>query len=245
MKINTRKHLERSQPLKRQKYGLLEKHKDYKLRSNDYHRKQSRLKALKEKARYKNEDEFYHAMIHGHLNKQGVHIRSVNKSAGAEIKDRLRVFDGETLKLLKSQDLKYVSYCLDVNAKNMLKLKDELKAHGIVPPAEYQEGPANSQTPKHTKFQPDDADDNSVEAKENEIEANAKVVLEKQDQKIKRKLLIELKARMERHEALKKTEHELQVQKNLMTSKGRYYKLSQSSDSNGNAQYKWRQERSK
>lgn len=63
LKIETRKHLERSQPAARQKYGLLEKHKDYVLRARNYHAKQEKLKILREKARLKNDDEFYHAMI--------------------------------------------------------------------------------------------------------------------------------------------------------------------------------------
>lgn len=58
------KHLERGQPYARlQKHSLLEKKKDYKLRAKDYHLKQKRIKALTEKAKSKNEDEFYWGMI--------------------------------------------------------------------------------------------------------------------------------------------------------------------------------------
>jgi U3 small nucleolar RNA-associated protein 11 len=58
-----REHRERSQPLARRKFGLLEKHKDYVLRAKDYHRKQDTIKAFKEKARFRNPDEFYFKMV--------------------------------------------------------------------------------------------------------------------------------------------------------------------------------------
>ena len=62
--IGVRIHKERAQPAKRRKYGLLEKHKDYKIRANDYHKKQQILRNLQRKAELKNEDEFYFSMEH-------------------------------------------------------------------------------------------------------------------------------------------------------------------------------------
>jgi hypothetical protein len=58
-----RTHRERAQPASRKKLGLLEKHKDYVLRARDYHRKEKRIKSLREKARDRNPDEFYFGMI--------------------------------------------------------------------------------------------------------------------------------------------------------------------------------------
>ncbi len=40
-------HKERAQPYELKKLGLLEKHKDYKLRATDYHRKQDKIRNLK------------------------------------------------------------------------------------------------------------------------------------------------------------------------------------------------------
>lgn len=54
---------ERSQPLKRQRFGLLEKHADYVKRARDFHSKEDRLNKMKEKAEGRNKDEFYFGMI--------------------------------------------------------------------------------------------------------------------------------------------------------------------------------------
>ena len=61
--LQKRQHRERSQPLKRQKLGLLEKHADYVKRARDFHSKEDRIKKLREKASGRNKDEFYFGMI--------------------------------------------------------------------------------------------------------------------------------------------------------------------------------------
>ncbi len=61
--IPKRKYRERSQFEKRKKKGFLEKKKDYKIRAEDYHRKEEKYKKLKEAARTRNPDEFYHRML--------------------------------------------------------------------------------------------------------------------------------------------------------------------------------------
>ena len=60
--LHRRNHKERSQPAAREKFGLLEKHKDYVLRARDYHSKQERIRRLRQKAADRNKDEFYFGM---------------------------------------------------------------------------------------------------------------------------------------------------------------------------------------
>ena len=61
--IPKRKYRERSQNERRKKLGFLEKKQDYKIRAEDYHAKEKKYKNLKEAARTRNPDEFYHKMI--------------------------------------------------------------------------------------------------------------------------------------------------------------------------------------
>jgi U3 small nucleolar RNA-associated protein 11 len=93
---NARAHKERAQPASRQRHGLLEKHKDYVLRARDYHKKEKRLRALKEKAFFKNPDEFYFKMTSSKT-ENGVHK---NKTKGIEAKK---------MKQLTKQDISYIS----------------------------------------------------------------------------------------------------------------------------------------
>ena len=61
--IPRRKYRERGQTERRKKLGFLEKKQDYKIRAEDYHAKEKKYKNLKEAARTRNPDEFYHKMI--------------------------------------------------------------------------------------------------------------------------------------------------------------------------------------
>ena len=109
-----RSHKERSQPLARQKYGLLEKKKDYVAHARDYHSKQDRLKAMREKAAFRNPDEFYFKMINSKT-KGGVHLTERNDK-----------FSHDFLKLLNTQDLNYVTQQRDIGKKRIDRMQQGL-----------------------------------------------------------------------------------------------------------------------
>jgi len=96
--VHRRNHKERAQPLARAKLGLLEKKKDYILRAKDYKSKKERLKRLREKAAFRNKDEFYWGMIKGKT-QGGVHVQARQSSQTMGV---------DEVKLLKSQDAGYV-----------------------------------------------------------------------------------------------------------------------------------------
>lgn len=95
--------------------GLLEKKKDYKLRAEDYRKKQNTLAALRKKALEKNPDEFYFNMISSKL-EDGVHMMKTNEEEVTE----------EQKKLMRSQDIKYVEMKRVAEAKKIERLKGEL-----------------------------------------------------------------------------------------------------------------------
>jgi len=113
--VRRREHRERAQPAARAaRFGLLEKHKDYKLRAADYHRKEDALRVLKEKASLRNEDEFYMAMNKA-TTKKGVHTLK-----------RDNVIAPKTLKLMKAQDAAYLQMQRSADVKRIDKAKSNM-----------------------------------------------------------------------------------------------------------------------
>lgn len=95
--MSRRNHKERAQPLHRARLGHLEKHKDYVHRARDYKSKQERIRKLREKAAFRNKDEFYWGMVKG------------KTKGGVAIGERgFEALSTEVVKLLKSQDLGYI-----------------------------------------------------------------------------------------------------------------------------------------
>jgi U3 small nucleolar RNA-associated protein 11 len=115
--LHRRNHKERSQLSHRQRFGILEKHKDYVLRARDYHSKQDRIKRLRQKASERNKDEFYFGM-----NRQ-------RTEGGVHVQDRGNVsLPVDMVKILKTQDENYVRTMRAAGLKKIEKLKDRLKA---------------------------------------------------------------------------------------------------------------------
>jgi len=120
-------HKERSQPAKRAKLGLLEKHKDYVQRARNYHKKEDRLRAMQEKASFKNPDEFYHKMINSSL-KSGVHRDT--KSGGTALPN-------DTVKIMKTQDKGYVMIKKTAEAKKVERAGSSLHFVGVMRPKQH------------------------------------------------------------------------------------------------------------
>eukprot|EP00536_Pseudo-nitzschia_multiseries_P008332 jgi/Psemu1/197796/e_gw1.210.104.1 len=108
-------HKERSQPVDRQHLGILEKKKDYKQRAVDYHRKEDRIKAMKQKASMRNPDEFYF----------GMHNSRVEAGKHRSNEDN-RELAPDLVKMMKDQDLSYVRMQRQTDTKKAEKLQASL-----------------------------------------------------------------------------------------------------------------------
>ncbi|ORX89944.1 U3 small nucleolar RNA-associated protein 11 [Basidiobolus meristosporus CBS 931.73] len=252
--VHRRTHRERSQPGARTKLGLLEKHKDYVLRARDYHSKQNRLKGLREKAYYKNPDEFYYKMI-STKTKKGVHIAERNEK-----------FSAEFLKLLKTQDVNYVTHLRDISKKKLDKLKESihfLDEEGLEEDEEMEEEEEPAVKSNHLIFVDDDEQVEKFDAakhfdtlpelmnrKYNRPKMstlmtdmpNENPLEDKKIRKARENKYKELSSRMDREEKLSRLEQEFNTQKALMT-KGRRKKVGV--DGNGLSVYKWKPDRKK
>ncbi|XP_041020999.1 probable U3 small nucleolar RNA-associated protein 11 isoform X2 [Juglans microcarpa x Juglans regia] len=109
--ISRRAHKERSQPHSRRKFGLLEKHKDYVERAKVFHKKEQTLQKLREKAAFRNPDEFYFRMIKART-VDGVH----------KLENETNKYNTEELMLMKTQDMGYILQKLQSEKKKIEKL---------------------------------------------------------------------------------------------------------------------------
>ncbi|KAG9780836.1 hypothetical protein KCU88_g3620, partial [Aureobasidium melanogenum] len=114
-----RPHKERSQPQSREKWGLLEKHKDYSLRAQDYNTKKKKLAQLSQKAREKNPDEFAFGMLSQGKAGLGKHKAASTATAPGPLSH-------DAVKLLKTQDAGYLRTVAARGRKEIEKLKQEV-----------------------------------------------------------------------------------------------------------------------
>lgn len=113
--VRRRIHKERAQPYARQKLGILEKHKDYKLRAKDYHRKQDEIDRLKKVASFKNPDEFYHKM------------KSTSTIDGVHATKRDNTKDQDTITQWKLQDSAWLQMKLAQTSQKIDKMQHRLQ----------------------------------------------------------------------------------------------------------------------
>ncbi|KAL1962542.1 hypothetical protein VTN77DRAFT_9417 [Rasamsonia byssochlamydoides] len=114
--VYRRQHRERGQLEGREKWGILEKHKDYSLRARDYNMKKAKLQRLREKARDRNPDEFAFGMLNARTAKQGRH--------GA--RDTVPLSQ-DAVKLLKTQDAGYLRVVGDRIRREMERLEKDVQ----------------------------------------------------------------------------------------------------------------------
>jgi U3 small nucleolar RNA-associated protein 11 len=128
--------------------GFLERKKDYTVRAQDYHRKQDRITALREKAAFRNPDEFYFGMKNAQI-KDGKH----KKTEQAERRQWEEQVGVETVRIMKDQDLSYVRMQKQKDAKKVEKLRSSLH---LIEAAAADPSKTNSctttTTRKHTVF---------------------------------------------------------------------------------------------
>ncbi|KAI9753549.1 MAG: hypothetical protein M1835_000979 [Candelina submexicana] len=111
--VQRRNHRERAQPLEREKWGTLEKHKDYSLRAKDFNEKKKRLKTLRQKAADRNPDEFYFGMM-----------SSNTRNGGQKVADRgNKPLSQDVVRLLKTQDAGYLRTMIQKERKQREKLE--------------------------------------------------------------------------------------------------------------------------
>ncbi|OAD77393.1 hypothetical protein PHYBLDRAFT_16799 [Phycomyces blakesleeanus NRRL 1555(-)] len=235
--VQRRNHKERGQLAGRQHFGLLEKKKDYKLRAKDYHSKQNRLKALRDKALFRNPDEFYFKMINSKT-KGGVHIKERNEQLPHEM-----------IQLMKSQDKNYIKLQRDISKKVSTKtLAVKKKTNHIVfvdsekqvkqfDPAKHLDTFPELVNRKFNRPRIDTLRKTTFANLEDKKEIKVSLLKREREKKY-----MELASRSKREEELARVERELQIQKALQ-QKGKKTKVGV--DKHGLAVYKWAAQRKK
>ncbi|KAF3201896.1 hypothetical protein TWF679_011183 [Orbilia oligospora] len=219
--IQRRNHKERSQISSRQRYGHLEKHKDYALRAQDYNSKKARLKILKSKASERNPDEFYFGMVNARTRDGGVLV----KERGAGGNDS-RVMGMDRVRGLKIQDKAYLRVMGDVERRKREKLEEELVFVGVdgvsggidggkkklfdeegnvIKPAKGKKKKVVDEDEMDWEDEDDDEDEGPKPTKAEQKAAKARMAKYK-----------ELEARMKREAELRGMERELDAQREFM-----------------------------
>ncbi|KAF6163918.1 hypothetical protein GIB67_024773 [Kingdonia uniflora] len=222
--ISRRAHKERVQPDSRKKFGLLEKHKDYIDRAKAFHKKEDAIKKLKEKASFRNPDEFYFGMIKTRT------IDGVHKPESQAIQ-----YTAEELMLMKTQDIGYVYQKVQSEKKKIERLSSALHSLDNLPQNTHVYYAQDREEAKEIRSR-------SRSSQEGKLRAAVDV-----PDKIKRQAASsykELEARKKRVNGLEKVYVDMSLQQELQ-KKGRKRKLREEEIVNptGRPVYKWRPER--
>ena len=220
--ISKRAHKERAQSSSRKKFGLLEKHKDYLVRAKAFHKKEETLQKLKEKAAFRNPDEFYFQMMKTRT-VDGVHKPETQANK----------YTQEELMLMKTQDIGYILQKLRIEKKKIEKLNAVL--HSV----------DNHPSNKHIYYVEDrqEARELQLQSSENRVSTPSHDVPDR----IRRKIAAsyrELEARKSRANELEKIYMDMSLKKELQ-KKGKKRKLWEDELKSPTSKrvYKWRSER--
>ncbi|KAJ5578476.1 Small-subunit processome Utp11 [Penicillium hispanicum] len=154
--VQRRNHKERGQLEGREKWGILEKHKDYSLRAKDYNAKQAKLKRLQEKARDRNPDEFSFGMMGDRNQRKGRHGRgTVARDSAAA-----RGLGHDAIKLLKTQDQGYLRTVGERLRREIERLEREVQLQGGMDEA----------LGRKTKQQKEEEDDDEFDGFDDELD---------------------------------------------------------------------------
>jgi U3 small nucleolar RNA-associated protein 11 len=234
-------HKERSQPSDRKKFGLLEKHKDYVERANDFKKKKNQLSLLKKKADARNPDEFYFGMQKAKV-QNGTHKKL---DIGGSL-------DTGTIALMKSQDAGYICMKKAIDDKKIERLKSNLHLIGEAKPSLHKifvstsDDVARFDAADH--FQTDtklvDRSYNRVRKSSTVLPFGEKCTEESVNRLSARKVTAykELQRRSDRSNKLKGAIHKLSQQRSL-SNKGARKKVVVKSRGEDVVLYKWKRER--
>ncbi|KAL8167590.1 hypothetical protein V2J09_009089 [Rumex salicifolius] len=220
--IPRRTHKERAQPQARKKFGLLEKHKDYVERARVFHKKEDTLRKLREKAAFRNPEEFYFKMINTKV------VGGVHRAESEANK-----YTAEELMLMKTQDIGYVLQKLQSEKKKLEKLKASL--HSL----------DNKPSDRHVYFAEDSEEAEEIQSRPmKNAESDVHITLPR---KIKKKIdssYREVDERTKRVNALESVYMEMVLKKELQ-KKGSKRKLREDELDCPTTKpvYKWRTER--
>lgn len=235
-----REHWERGQLNSRSRLGLLEKKKDYLLRAKNYHAKEKRINLLREKARFRNPDEFYFAMQSSKTTKGGLH-RMSKQRRGILLGGEEANYTDDMIHLLKTQDATYLKNAIVMERGKI----EQLESQHVWLKYENNEKRSN-----HVIFDDDDDDDDASDESVNafdELEMQECLLRSPDDLQVenghKNKVKQEWLARTKRLHQMMMAEKELRLKNHLTGSKGRRRKVGV--DKNGLPIYKWSNQRAK
>ncbi|CAH0554016.1 unnamed protein product [Brassicogethes aeneus] len=197
-KAHQKTHRERHQPDERKHLGILEKKKDYVRRAQDFNEKKETLRLLRKRALNKNPDEFYHHMLNSKV-ESGQHFEKETEDEDTT----------DQVKLMQTQDLKYITMKKTEEHKRIEKLQSQLHLSSV----------ANKMQNKHIYF---DGPLSKKQKKRREMEQLATMELPDVDLESlvestrKRKALYnELGKRIERERELSITQQKIEINRHL------------------------------